>query len=155
MRLARVVVATVVGIAGLAGCSDGGQASETLPPTSTSASAEPSQALTPLGPPDLPMPAEAREMTPAGAEAFLRYYVDLMNRAQIDQDANYVQNLSADCSTCEAFTKGIDAYAAEGYRYDGGQIALRAVSAPAIKGGEAEFSISIVQESLQILVPSG
>ncbi len=62
-----------------AGCSEPGQPSTSLP-TATSTSAEPT--LEPLGPPDFPVPAEAREQTEAGAIAMASYYLDLIDFAR-------------------------------------------------------------------------
>src|SRR4051794_26604224 len=107
MRLVRVAAVVLAGAAVLTGCSDGGTANETLPSTSTTA-AETSEALEPLGPPDLPMPAEAREQTAAGAQVFLTYYVALMNHAQEQSTSRFVRDLSVDCSTCISFADGID-----------------------------------------------
>src|SRR5918993_1524107 len=61
----------------LTGCSEKQEANTTLPSTSA---AETTEALPELGPADFPVPDEARTKDAAGAEAFLRYYIGLINR---------------------------------------------------------------------------
>src|SRR3954452_17635339 len=100
MRWVRAAAAAVVGVALLTGCSEERQANATLPST-TSAAAESTEALPPLGPPDLPMPAEAREKTAAGFQSFANYYLTLVNRLQVDLDASYLRELSRGCETCD------------------------------------------------------
>ncbi len=63
----------------LSGCSEKHEANDTLPSTSA---AETTEALPALGPADFPVPDEARTKDAAGAEAFLRYWIDLLNRQQ-------------------------------------------------------------------------
>ncbi len=60
MRLARTAAGVLVGVAVLAGCSSQRPANQTLP-SAAPTSAEASATLPPLGPPDFPMPAAARE----------------------------------------------------------------------------------------------
>ncbi|WP_369140761.1 DUF6318 family protein [Modestobacter versicolor] len=154
MRLVRVAAATATAVVLLAGCSDGGTANETLPSTSSTA-AETTESLPPLGPPDLPMPDEARQQTPAGAEAFLQYFIQLMNAAQEQATSEYVRSLSLQCATCDTFADGVDNYAKLQYRYDGGEIVLGSVSAPSITGGNAEFALALVQDRLSVIGPDG
>src|SRR4051812_13573990 len=100
MRLVRVAAAGAAGGAVLSGCSDGETANETLPATSTTA-AESSASLPPLGPPDLPMPDEAREQTADGAEAFIRYYMSVYTSAEGSMDTTYLDQFSQGCETCD------------------------------------------------------
>jgi hypothetical protein len=78
-RLRRTVIGVVIGAALLSGCSDKQEANETLPPTSASPTTE---ALPEIGPADFPVPDEARTKDAAGAEAFMRYYLELSDRQQ-------------------------------------------------------------------------
>ena len=68
------MIGVVIGTALLSGCSEKHEANDTLPPPSA---AETTEALPKLGPADFPVPDEARTKDAAGAEAFLRYFVDL------------------------------------------------------------------------------
>jgi len=114
MRVVAVAAAAVVGIAVLAGCSDGEQANDTLPSSSTTAT-EPSEttpALPPMGPADFPMPVEAREMTEAGAEAFLEYYYALEARTTKGEP---LRQLSRNCQVCNYLADQRDADSQAGY----------------------------------------
>ncbi|TQN42141.1 hypothetical protein FHU33_1535 [Blastococcus colisei] len=81
----------LVGTALLTGCSEKQEANHTLP---SSSAAETSEALPEIGPPELPMPAEAREKTADGAEAFTRYYVEIYNHALRTLDTTWMRDLS-------------------------------------------------------------
>ena len=155
MRLVRIAAAALAGITLLAGCSDSGGANETLPSPSSTA-AETSASLPPLGPPDLPMPAEAREQTEAGATAFSRYYLELINHTSVDMDSQYLRQLSIGCSACERIADETDSDAAAGYRYSGGQLSidgeLRAVIDPS---GAAESAFVLDQAALQVVDSTG
>ena len=154
MRPMRVAAAAVVGVAMLAGCSDGGTANETLPSTSTSA-AQTTESLPPLGPPDLPMPDEARAQTAAGAEAFIRYYMDIYTAAQASMDPTYMDQFSQDCALCDGIIKNLRDDAAAGYSYDGGQVTVTAASFGAANDSRIEGAFSIDQASLAVLGKDG
>ncbi|MCZ2818734.1 DUF6318 family protein [Modestobacter sp. VKM Ac-2977] len=137
-------------IAVLSGCSRGETANETLPEASPSA-AETSEALPPLGPPDLPMPPEAREQTEAGAAAFIRYYVELINHTNSDMDPQFLRQLSRDCATCDRIADETDADALAGYRYVGGRLSVTSsLEATLSTPGQAESAFVIDQEELAI-----
>lgn len=153
MRLVRTVAATAVGVALLASCSNGEPANETLPPASSSA-AETSESLPPLGPPDMPMPAEAREKTAAGAEAALRYYLTLMTH-QAGIGGQPLRDLSRDCDFCDFIAQRYDEDAAAKFSYQGGEVSIDSLSPPALSGDTAEFSFSMTQESIVIVSADG
>jgi hypothetical protein len=154
MRLVRGAAAAAVGIAVLAGCSDGGTANQTLPPTSTTA-AETSASLPPLGPADLPMPDEAREQTAAGAEAFLRYYMDIYTAAQASMDPTYMDQFSQGCRLCDSIIQNLRDDAAAGYSYEGGQIAVTAATFGTISDLRIEGAFSIDQAPLTVRQSDG
>jgi hypothetical protein len=154
MRLGRTTAAAVVGMAVLAGCSDAGTANETLPPI-TSSAAPTSEALQPLGPDDLPMPVAARGQTASGAEAFLSYYIALMNHSTESLTTDSLRTLSRDCLTCRKFADGLDSVAASGQRIQGAAFTLNTTSDPLLRDGTAEFSISITQQKSRLLSPEG
>ena len=102
----RLTACLLAGAAMLTGCSEKQEASESLPTTS---SAEPTEdALPPLGPEDLPMPDEARTQDAAGAEAFVRYYIELINRTSTVMDAQPLRNLSDGCRDCDRIAGSIE-----------------------------------------------
>ncbi|MEU2349027.1 DUF6318 family protein [Modestobacter sp. NPDC049651] len=153
----RLAVAGLVGaavLAGASGCSDGEEASQTLPSTSRTA-ASPSETLPPLGPADFPVPAEARQQTEAGAKAFVQYYLELMNRAQMRMDAEDLRPFSANCTTCDQFVDGIANYRQQGYRFDGGDISLRSASKPAFIEQRVDISVNFEQAPYRILNSAG
>lgn len=152
-RIRWVVAAAVVGF-GLAGCSEGTQANESLPSASTSAAGT-SAALEPLGPPDLPMPAEAREETADGATAFIAYYIVLMNDARAKLEPIYVRSLSSDCETCTTLIEGLQGYADSDYRVEGGLITLNGSAKPLVDERGAEFAIALSQQSSSIYEANG
>ncbi len=156
VRVARRTTSVVAALAVvvLSGCSDEQPANATLPTTSaeTSASAE---ALPPLGPADLPMPAQARTQDAAGAEAFARYYIDLINRALADMDSAPLRDFSYQCSDCERIADDTDRDAASGYRYEGGWLTITAMS-PAFRPSETvEVGFVVEQAALTVVDPIG
>jgi hypothetical protein len=150
----RTTAALVLTVAVLSGCSSEEPANETLP----SASAEPSataDALPPLGPSDLPMPPEARTQDAAGAEAFTRYYIDLINQTASTMDTAPLREFSDQCSDCERIARDLEADAAAGYRYDGGTLTIESM-APAFRPGETvEVGFVVTQAPLQVVDTGG
>jgi hypothetical protein len=71
------------------------------------------------------MPDEARTYDAAGAEAFVRYYVDLLNKSLTDMDPQYLR-LFADvgCDACERIATETESDAAAGYSYRGGELTI-------------------------------
>ena len=149
MRLARTAAGALVGVAVLAGCSSERPANETLP-SAAPTSAEASQTLPPLGPPDFPMPPEAREQTPAGAEAFLRYYLDVYNLAQAKLDSTYMNQLSQSCQTCDRLSANIDEDARNSRMYEGGAVDVVSLTTPSVEGDKAEIAFSMKQDALTV-----
>jgi hypothetical protein len=154
MRWGRAAAAAAVAIAVLTSCSSGETANETLPPV-TSSAAPTSEALQPLGPPDFPVPVEARVETAAGASAFVDYYISLMNRAQTQLTTDGLRELSNSCDACESFADGIDSYTKANYTIKGGGIQLNGTSEPAMINNQAEFSISVTQLAMDVLESNG
>ncbi|WP_448626020.1 hypothetical protein [Geodermatophilus sp. URMC 64] len=135
----------------VSGCSSPQQANETLPSAAeTSASPE----LEPLGPPDFPVPDEARTQDAAGAEAALRYYLDLVTH-QHAESGQPLRDLSRDCSLCMFLADRADQDAAAGYVVDGGGITVIDMPTPAVDGALAEFSFSVSQGPVEVRGPDG
>jgi hypothetical protein len=151
----RGVVATVLGIVFLAGCSDGGTANETLPSTSNAPAGETSASLPPLGPPDLPMPADARERTAPGFEAFSKYYIDLINRLQRDLNSSYLREFSRNCETCQRLALDADSDASKHYRYAGGSLRITSIAPASLTSTEAEVAFTVDQAAYKVLSASG
>jgi Family of unknown function (DUF6318) len=143
--------AAVLGLA-LTGCSEKQEASETLPSTSAEPTAD---ALPPLGPDDLPMPDEARTQDAAGAEAFVRYYIELINRTSTVMDAQPLRDFSDGCEDCNRIAENIDEDAGAGLQYDGGQITVVALGQPLLTGQTAELALRVDQAELTVRDSAG
>ncbi|MCZ2813453.1 DUF6318 family protein [Modestobacter sp. VKM Ac-2979] len=141
-------------IAVLGGCSRGETANETLPEAPPSAT-ETSEALPPLGPPDLPMPPEAREQTEAGAAAFVRYYMDVYNNAQSSMDPTYLDQFSQDCETCNRIAAEISSDASLGYAYRGGQVSVDYIDTTEPEDMTVEAVFSMTQAPLTVVDATG
>ena len=153
MRRVAVAAAAVVGIAVLAGCSDGEQANETLPSTSVTA-AEPSEttpALPPMGPADFPMPVEAREMTEAGAEAFLDYYLAVEARST---EGEPIRQLSRECSVCRRVAEQRDADAQAGNSSSGGDYTISIVES-IVQGDQSNVIFTVNSTAVTIVDSNG
>jgi hypothetical protein len=148
----RLLAGLMAAAAALSGCAHNQAASESLPSTSASAS---TPALPPLGPKDLPMPAEARTKDAAGAEAFVRYYIALINRTSKVMDAKPLRDFSQNCRDCNRIAANADKSARSGYRYEGGEITVAEVAPPLVKDATSEMAIRVDQAKLTVLDGSG
>lgn len=144
----------LVGTALLSGCSERQEASATLPPASAAPPTS-AAALPPLGPPDLPMPDEARAQTPEGAQAFVRYYIDLINRTSTVMDAAPLREFSDGCRDCNRIATNVEEHAALGHDYQGGQVVIGNVLAPVMGDGEASVPLYVGQTPLVVRDGSG
>jgi hypothetical protein len=149
----RLVVGLAAGALLLSGCSEQQEANETLPGADASPSASEPE-MPPLGPPDLPMPAEARTQDAAGAEAFVRYYIDLINRTSTVMDAAPLREFSSGCDDCSRIATDAENDAAAGYRYDGGELTITWIEA--FRPGETiEFGLVVDQAALRVSDQNG
>jgi hypothetical protein len=149
----RLTACLLAGAAVLTGCSEKQEASESLPTTS---SAEPTEdALPPLGPEDLPMPDEARTQDAAGAEAFVRYYIELINRTSTVMDAQPLRDLSDGCRDCNRIADNVERDMAAGLRRDGGELSVTGFGAPMVEGSTSRIAIVVDQSALRILDGNG
>lgn len=143
-----------MGTALLSGCSERQEASTTLP-TPSAAPSTSAEALPPLGPPDLPMPAEARAKTPEGAQAFVRYYISLINRTSTVMDAAPLRDLSNRCEDCHRIATYTEKDAAVGYHYAGGEMTVTDMGKPLMTDTTAEMAVAIDQARLSVLDGTG
>jgi hypothetical protein len=100
----------LAGILALAGCSgdeEAGGLSPSSPPADTSSAPSSSASTAPHdGPPKLP--AVARQHTNAGAKAFVRYYIDVLNYAWVEGRPRALANFAADgCDLCAEFVDAL------------------------------------------------
>jgi hypothetical protein len=111
-----LAAAAVSAVLVLSACSDNHAAGPTSstdlgdtvasPPSSTDIA--PSTATSPA--PVMPeMPAAARQKTTAGAKAFVRYYIDVLNYSHASQLTMLLRSLAANpCQVCEILSDAID-----------------------------------------------
>lgn len=117
----RSLGAGLLALVVVTGCDASGDPEGTASPSVSSASpsASPSPSPTPSASPSGPeVPAAARKQTPAGAEAFLRYYFDELNRVSMVPDPGVLGSLgTSDCEFCQRNETTIKSLADAGHRY--------------------------------------
>jgi len=133
----------------LAGC--GGDAkpdsSSSSTPTSTpTTTAVPTTTASPTTDPNIPVAARAH--TPAGAEAFVRYFFDRVNIAWTGPQAGIVSSLcQAASKSCAALEKTATRLATEGHRYDGNPVTIKFIgTTDATKANSFDVLANVVQE---------
>ena len=151
-RLRRTVIGVLIGTALLGGCSEKHEANDTLPSPSA---AETTEALPALGPADFPVPDEARTKDAAGAEAFLRYFVDLINRQQDLPAGQPLRELAPECQECMRIAQDLDQSRDAQRKYQGGELSVVGEFGTAIAGESANLSFLARVEAGALLEPSG
>jgi hypothetical protein len=151
-RTLKLLAVLAAGGLVLIGCSAKQEASHTLP---TTTAAETTAALPPLGPKDMPMPAKARTKDAAGAEAFVRYYIGLINRTSTVMDATPLREFSDGCRDCDRLAASVENDAAVGHHYMGGEITLKQVGPALMKEKTAEFPLLVDQADFAVLEAAG
>jgi hypothetical protein len=101
------------------------------------------------------VPDEARTKDAAGAEAFLRYWIDLMNHQRAIPAGQPLRDLGPECQECLRIARNYDEAAAAGNRYDGGELRLIDVAPPVIGGDEASINFNAGQAAVSLVDPSG
>jgi hypothetical protein len=151
-RTARLAALLAAGVVVLGGCSEKQEANTTLPSTSA---AETTEELPALGPEDLPMPDEARTRDAAGAEAFVRYYIELINRTSTVMDAEPLREFSAGCRDCDRIATSTEKAAAAGQDYEGGEMTITDLGPAVMDEGYASVPIVVDQARFVVLDASG
>ncbi|MET0765237.1 MAG: DUF6318 family protein [Blastococcus sp.] len=144
----RWVACLAVVAALLSGCSEKQPANDTLPSTS----AETTPELPPLGPEDMPMPEGARTQDAAGAEAFVRYYIELINRTSDVMDAQPLREFSDGCLDCDRIADDTETDAAAGYSYKGGELTITYIEA---REPDPTASVSFTADQAALTVVDG
>ncbi|TFV91544.1 hypothetical protein E4P40_05820 [Blastococcus sp. CT_GayMR20] len=149
----RLAAGLVAATAVLTGCSEKQEANETLP---TNGAAETTPELPPLGPEDFPVPAEAREMTPEGAVAFVRYYVGLTKFvAENSLDPEPLLQLSQDCRTCIRIAQSLDEDRAANRRYTEYAYEFTGYGPAMLDGETAQMGFLYVQGPITVVDQAG
>jgi hypothetical protein len=146
------VTGLVLATALLTGCTEKTEANDTLPPTSAAPTTE---ALPPVGPADFPVPDEARTKDAAGAEAFLRYFIDLMNRQRAIPAGQPIRDLGPDCQECLRIGQVYDKAAEAGRRFDGGTVGIESIGDPVIENSEAVINFFAHQDPIALVDGAG
>jgi hypothetical protein len=127
----------------LAGCSGGdeqagGSGPSGPPATSSSTSAAPQHD----GPPQLP--SLAREHSNAGAKAFVRYYIDVLNYADASGDPAPLRDAATpQCQICKILSTAVEEIARSGGTQIGGEWILREVRTLPHSGNQANMLVGI------------
>ena len=129
LRGAWVAVLSAVLCAGvLVACDDDpepkvGDPTTAPPSTSSSAPTSPSTSTpTSTGPAEPAMPSAAAENSDAGAEAFVHWWVDLINYGSATGHAETLQSvMDSRCSGCDGIVRAITEPYANGGRIEGGE----------------------------------
>ncbi len=149
-----MIAGLAVGAAFLSGCAAKEEASSSLP-APTSKAAPTTAALPPLGPPDFPVPAAARIKDAAGAEAFVRYWIDLLNRQQAIPAGQPLRQLGPHCSECLRIARVFDEAAAKGEHYQGGAMAINSFGTPIVASGKTTVSFNARGDAIRRVDASG
>jgi hypothetical protein len=101
------------------------------------------------------MPAEARTQDAAGAEAFVRYYIALINRTSEVMDAEPLREFSDSCTSCERIANNIEEDASAGLDYEGGAITITGIGEPLLQDETAELALRVDQAALTVVDSTG
>lgn len=118
-------------------------------PTTTSApttSVSPTATVTPTIDPNIP--AAARAQTPAGAEAFTKYFFERLNVAWTGPRAGILSPLcQASSKACAAYEKTAARLTKEGHRYDGNPLTMKFIGVlDATNPNKYDVLVNLVQE---------
>jgi hypothetical protein len=146
------VIGVVIGTGLLTGCSEKQQANDTLPSRSAAPTTE---VLLEAGPADFPVPDEARTKDAEGAEAFLRYFIDLLNRQRAIPDGQPLRDLGPECQECLRIAKVYDDAAAADRQFEGGELVLESVATATLEGDAAIINFLARQDTLSLIDAAG
>ncbi|MCW2741724.1 MAG: hypothetical protein JWR45_2146, partial [Blastococcus sp.] len=91
----------------------------------------------------------------AGAEAFMRYFVKLLNRQQDVPEGQPLRELGPDCQECLRIAQDLDEAAAAQRRYEGGELGIAGDFGTALSGETANLSFIARVEAGALLERSG
>ena len=160
-RPAAVTLAGLVTVAGvLAGCQSEGTPSATTSPSAsvTSASASPSTSSpSPSATASVDIPAAARVKSDKGAEAFVRYFFDQVNKAWMTPSARLIDvNSDSGCKSCASLADTATKLQNENHRYESAPITVKSVNAVAgAPKGQAYVEADLFQNRSNVVDASG
>lgn len=154
----------VCGVVGVSGCTGGGGSPPTPSSTAvsrTAVSRTTSSGTTPpatVTGPAVQIPAAARAHTAAGAEAFVRFFLDQVNTAWTKPETGLVAPLGdSGCLSCKAFEEEAAELVAKHHRYaqpPGLYTKVEAVGEPT-KQGRRYVKVTAIQQRVNIVDRSG
>lgn len=159
-KVGRYAAALVVGALVFSGCTSEDDAPEADETSSTSESpgpTDPTSAATDEPPEEPELPTEATEQSEAGAEAFARHYVELINYAQSTGEIDpLVQATSADCTGCSGLFDAALEGNADGAHIEGGEMTVSDVyPVPVDYGADYGFGMVIDIEEQRRVAADG
>ena len=126
----------------------------TSPAAATATTSDPPTSSVPTTDPGIP-PA-ARPNTIAGAEAFVRYYVQRLNEAARTANPALLDGLTGPgCPACNSLRKDVENYQIDGTHLAGDMWNLTQVITGAFDGSQAIVELTVVQVPVDILDRDG
>lgn len=140
-----LVVGLVVGSVLLAGCQSDDDPDPKVSPTESSSG---TPTPTPTGPVEPTLPAEAEGDDAAAAEAFVRFYWEMVNYAQTTGNVGTLREIASDtCAACLSGLKGIEDVHIVGGSIEGGDVSVLDARAEQITSREGRaFTVQVSTE---------
>lgn len=131
----------VVPTLSLAGCSDD-PVPKVAPHESPSVVSE---SPSPTGPTEPTMPAVAKKHTAAGAEAFVKFYWEMVNYAQASGDLQGLRSLGDEnCGACSGGLRFLDRIYEAGGHVRGGKVTVVDVRATKVRGAGQQIAFQVL-----------
>jgi len=151
-----VGVVVALALAALAGCT--GSEPRTPSPSSSTASSPSTSPSAPSAtesaPPELPEAATTGDA--AGAEAFVKHWVDALNYAYQTGDTEPLRAISeSGCQTCSDLSDEIEERRCSGKRLEGGLAVVDLVRSPPPEKGIVSVSAQLTQAEGQLVADDG
>ncbi|MCW2791818.1 MAG: hypothetical protein JWO76_916 [Nocardioides sp.] len=151
---ATLALGVVVPLLALGGCSGDDPEPKIAPTTSTSPSDTGSPSPTPTGPVEPTMPAAAKKQTAAGAEAFVRYYLDIVNFSQSSGDLRTLRRIAdRECGACSAGLHFLERTFSEGGEIRGGSASLTRATSGLLNTGDYQVRGDLVSRRQVVDMP--
>ncbi len=134
-----ITAMSVLSVLALGACSGGDPGPKLAPPSSSPSSSAPSSPSTTAvsGPIEPTMPAAARGTDAAAAEAFVKFYWEMVNYAQATGDVEGLRGLTnASCQPCSAGLRALEKLGAQHAQINGGVYRLSDVSSAFFDNGK-------------------
>ncbi|WP_374968754.1 DUF6318 family protein [Terrabacter sp. BE26] len=102
------------------------------------------------------IPAAARTVTGAGAQAFARFFIESLNKGATKPDATALSGLFApECKTCVAMDKSLQKLKAQGERHAATSIVVTRTNSLTFRTSSAQVLIDVEQKRVKVLNSEG